>query len=195
MEGSLIAETSKPRVQWRAPLVRMAHRAAPCLVSGCSPCWRGDICSSGLRLAQRACWGEGFGWKWRPGDGYTCWACCHHIIPGVGRTHKVSCVNVLFRTQCNARKILIKTILQKKFNRTAPAPYLLPVFPPMFTFSSCHFPYVCQNFPFWGMITLGIWLSSVYQQNLFCTLFLYHSSHLKAQFKQVTKRYKWYKEI
>lgn len=101
----------------------------------------------------------------------------------------------LFRTQCNARKILIKTILQKNFNRTAPAPYLLPVFPPVFTFSSCHFPYGCQNFPFWGMIMLGILLSSVYQQNLLCTLFIYHSSHLKAQFKQVTRRYKRYKEI
>lgn len=101
----------------------------------------------------------------------------------------------LFRTQCNARKILIKTILQKKLNRTAPAPCLLPVFPLVFTFSSCHFPYGCQNFPFWGMVMLGIWLSSVYQQNLFCTLFIYHSSHLKAQFKQVTRRYKRYKEI
>lgn len=58
----------------------------------------------------------------------------------------------LFRTQCNVRKILIKTILQKKCNHTAPAPYLLPVFPPLFTFSSCHFPYGCQNFPFGGWL-------------------------------------------
>lgn len=60
------------------------------------------------------------------------------VTPGVGREYLL-CLNVLFQKQCNTRKILIKIILQKRFNLTALAYYLLSVFSLIIIFSSCLF--------------------------------------------------------
>lgn len=45
-----------------------------------------------------------------------------------------------------------------------------------------------MNFPFEGMITLGIQLSSVYQKNLLCILSINRPFLLKVQFKQLVSK-------